>query len=97
MANTGTSRGDSVREKMQVKVHHRKPEKDNWTYIGRGYVAQEILGQSSRVGEFCFITAPVSISSSKPLVVRSVTTNKLWITFAEVKSFIDPANSGRLS
>ncbi|KAH8835721.1 hypothetical protein DL96DRAFT_1702689 [Flagelloscypha sp. PMI_526] len=56
---------DSLRDGMQVKVHHRKAEKDNWTYIGRGYVSQDIHGQSSKV------------------VVRSATTNKLWITFNE--------------
>jgi len=36
---------------IQVKVHIRRPEKDSWAYLGRALVTQEVVGQSSRVGE----------------------------------------------
>jgi hypothetical protein len=36
---------------IQVKVHIRRPEKDSWAYLGRALVSQEVVGQSSRVGE----------------------------------------------
>jgi hypothetical protein len=40
---------------IQVKIHIRRPEKDSWTYLGRGTVSQEITGHSSRISE-CFST-----------------------------------------
>lgn len=43
---------------IQVKVHVRKPERDAWTYLGRGLVSHEVMGHSSRVGMFCSLTAP---------------------------------------
>jgi hypothetical protein len=36
---------------IQVKVHIRRPERDSWAYLGRALVSQEVVGQSSRVGE----------------------------------------------
>nr|GAT44130.1 predicted protein [Mycena chlorophos] len=39
---------DTFRD-IQVKVHIRKPERDSWTYMGRGIVSQVINGHSSRV------------------------------------------------
>ncbi|KAJ7071100.1 hypothetical protein C8F01DRAFT_1109108 [Mycena amicta] len=40
---------DNFRD-IQVKVHIRKPERDSWTYMGRGVVSQVVSGHSSRVG-----------------------------------------------
>jgi len=42
------ARREGFRE-IQVKIHIRKPEKDTWTYLGRGLVSQEVNGHSSRV------------------------------------------------
>ena len=42
---------DNLRE-IQVKVHIRKPDRDSWSYLGRGIVSQEGAGHSSRVGTF---------------------------------------------
>jgi len=39
---------DNFRE-IQVKVHIRKPDRDSWSYLGRGVVSQEMAGHSSRV------------------------------------------------
>ncbi|KAL1720760.1 hypothetical protein EV715DRAFT_250046 [Schizophyllum commune] len=39
---------ESFRE-IQVKVHVRRPDRDNWTYLGKGLVTQELNGHSSRV------------------------------------------------
>ncbi|KAL1748472.1 hypothetical protein HDZ31DRAFT_29476 [Schizophyllum fasciatum] len=39
---------ESFRE-IQVKVHVRRPDRDNWTYLGKGLVTQELSGHSSRV------------------------------------------------
>ncbi|CCM05204.1 uncharacterized protein FIBRA_07413 [Fibroporia radiculosa] len=51
---------------IPVKVHIRRPERDNWTYLGRGIVSQEVQpGQSVR------------------LVVRSVSSHKVLISFGE--------------
>jgi len=42
---------DNFRD-IQVKVHIRRPERDQWSYMGRGLVSHEVVGQSSRVGAF---------------------------------------------
>ncbi|KAF8350131.1 hypothetical protein F5887DRAFT_1269976 [Amanita rubescens] len=39
---------DNFRE-IQVKVHIRKPDRDSWSYLGRGVVSQDVAGHSSRV------------------------------------------------
>ncbi|EJD04006.1 uncharacterized protein FOMMEDRAFT_19325 [Fomitiporia mediterranea MF3/22] len=39
---------DPIRE-LCVKVHIRRSGKDSWTYLGRAFVTQEFIGQSSRV------------------------------------------------
>ncbi|KAK7468823.1 hypothetical protein VKT23_003324 [Stygiomarasmius scandens] len=39
---------DNFRD-IQVKVHIRRPERDQWSYMGRGLVSHEVVGQSSRV------------------------------------------------
>lgn len=42
---------DAFRE-IPVKVHVRRPDRDAWSYIGRGMVVQEAFGQGSRIGVF---------------------------------------------
>ncbi|EKM61113.1 uncharacterized protein PHACADRAFT_134317 [Phanerochaete carnosa HHB-10118-sp] len=39
---------DKFRE-IPVKVHVRRPERDNWSYVGRAVVTQESFGQGSRI------------------------------------------------
>ncbi|KAI0788500.1 hypothetical protein C8Q75DRAFT_235891 [Abortiporus biennis] len=39
---------DQFRE-ISVKVHIRRPDKDNWAYLGRGIVSQETVGRSNRI------------------------------------------------
>ncbi|GJE87648.1 hypothetical protein PsYK624_037310 [Phanerochaete sordida] len=39
---------DKFRE-IPVKVHVRRPERDNWAYVGRAIVTQEAFGQGSRI------------------------------------------------
>jgi hypothetical protein len=34
---------------VPVKVHVRRPDKDNWAYLGRALVSQEIFGNSTRI------------------------------------------------
>ena len=34
---------------ISVKVHIRRPDRDSWTYLGRGLISQE----QSRIGELC--------------------------------------------
>src|SRR6266550_9221153 len=62
---------DNFRE-IQVKVHIRKPDRDSWSYLGRGVVSQDVAGHSSRVGTFdCLQLFPrlwaEFISFSEPL------------------------------
>jgi len=47
-----------------VKVHTRRSGKDNWTYLGRAWVSQEIVGHNSRV-------VVRSVASGKILVTFS--------------------------
>ena len=35
---------------VPVKVHVRRPDKDNWAYLGRALVSQELFGNSTRIG-----------------------------------------------
>ena len=51
LASTGPSRSREGFPEIPVKVHIRRPGKDAWVYLGRATVAQEVHGQSSRVGE----------------------------------------------
>jgi hypothetical protein len=64
LASTGPSRSREGFPEIPVKVHIRRPGKDAWVYLGRATVTQEILGQSSRVGEWY-------LSVIRPLVLRA--------------------------
>jgi len=47
-----TSTQSQVREmyrQLPVRVHVRRPGKDNWMYIGRATVSHEVMGQTSLV------------------------------------------------
>ncbi|KZT30671.1 hypothetical protein NEOLEDRAFT_1153146 [Neolentinus lepideus HHB14362 ss-1] len=46
--NTQAAQQPSFRD-IPVKVHIRRPEKDNWSYLGRGIASHEVSGQTSRV------------------------------------------------
>ncbi|KIY50520.1 hypothetical protein FISHEDRAFT_9598, partial [Fistulina hepatica ATCC 64428] len=51
---------------IQVKVHVRRPERDNWCYLGKAVVSQEpISGQSSRVVVKSLSTGKVITSFSE--------------------------------
>jgi len=39
---------ETIRE-LCVKVHIRRSGKDTWSYLGRAFVSQEVIGHSSRV------------------------------------------------
>ncbi|TRM60222.1 hypothetical protein BD626DRAFT_505842 [Schizophyllum amplum] len=44
-----TSQPSQTFREIQVKVHVRRPERDNWVYLGKALVTQELSGHSSRV------------------------------------------------
>ncbi|TFK56982.1 hypothetical protein OE88DRAFT_1650516 [Heliocybe sulcata] len=46
--NTQAAQQPGFRE-IHVKVHIRRPERDNWSYLGRGIASHEVSGQTSRV------------------------------------------------
>lgn len=72
---------------IQVKVHIRRPERDSWAYLGRALVSQEVVGQSSRVGE-CHIVRQITfdLQSYPHVVIRSLTSGKVLVAFGEVAS-----------
>ncbi|KAF7796406.1 hypothetical protein EIP86_007583 [Pleurotus ostreatoroseus] len=39
----------AVVKDVPVKVHVRRPDKDNWAYLGRAVVSQEAFGQGTRI------------------------------------------------
>ena len=47
-----SQQGQAIPREIIVKVHIRRPERDNWAYLGRAVVAQEVIGgKSSRIGK----------------------------------------------
>ncbi|KAF7320061.1 hypothetical protein MKEN_00790400 [Mycena kentingensis (nom. inval.)] len=66
-AGSPAPREQPIRD-IQVKVHIRKPERDTWSYVGRGIVSQVVAGQSSRV-------VVRAVSSGKVLAVFSETSD----------------------
>lgn len=73
-----------------VKVHVRRSGKDAWTYLGRAFVSQELVGhsaQTSRVGEWCGLMTPATNAHVVP-VLRSAASNKILTSFSEVSSHI---------
>lgn len=40
----------SAIKEVAVKVHVRRPDKDNWAYVGRAVVNEEVFGQGTRIG-----------------------------------------------
>jgi len=51
-----------------VKVHVRRTGKDAWTYLGRAFVSQELVGHSAQTSR---------------VVVRSAASNKILTSFSE--------------
>ncbi|EPQ60554.1 hypothetical protein GLOTRDRAFT_52839 [Gloeophyllum trabeum ATCC 11539] len=46
--NTQAAQQPGFRD-IPVKVHIRRPDKDTWSYLGRGVASHEVSGQASRV------------------------------------------------
>lgn len=46
--NTQAAQQPGFRD-IPVKVHIRRPDKDTWSYLGRGIASHEVSGQASRV------------------------------------------------
>ena len=71
LASTAPSRSREVFPEIPVKVHIRRPGKDAWVYLGRATVAQEIHGQSSRVGEwYLFVIQPLSLRAADKRIFK---------------------------
>lgn len=81
---------ESFRE-ICVKVHVRKPGRDAWTYLGRAFVTQEVIQQTSRVGEYSarMLHLPAKRAYRAPTmlpVVRAAASGKVMTTFSEVRA-----------
>ncbi|KAJ3552073.1 hypothetical protein NM688_g4349 [Phlebia brevispora] len=48
-SRTIATENQSVFKDIPVKVHVRRPDKDNWAYLGRALVCQEAFGQGTRI------------------------------------------------
>lgn len=67
---------------ISVKVHIRRPDRDSWTYLGRGLISQE----QSRIGELCGLRLNSLELIPTLLVVRSAASHKVMTTFGEVSA-----------
>ena len=80
------SEGHSGFKDVPVKVHVRRPDKDNWQYVGRAVVSQEAFGQGSRIGAHYNHNISIPRANVTPLrsVVRAVGSRKVMTAFSEV-------------
>ena len=76
---SATQARDPFRD-ISVKMHIRRPDRDSWTYLGRGLISQE----QSRIGESCGPRLSTPQLTVVPSVVRSAATQKVMTTFGEV-------------
>jgi hypothetical protein len=79
---------------IPVKVHIRRPDRDNWTYLGRAVVAFEPNGprSSSRVGEsslpFASCGGEFREFIDYSTVVRAAATHKVMCIFDNVSGSV---------